>query len=278
MKNFRRILLASSLALAATGLASANTIGTASCTGTVLLTCTITETAVGGPSTLNVSTGNGLISFDKFGNLGIAGTLTGTSLYVGFQTTTNSLSAKNNATDTTDATTFTFGYNNQFAFDPASTLASADTTALNTGLGVAAGSTFLIKPGASIANQAIASGATFSIPNPVSAPTTGYYSLFGEANLCGLGTTSTSQCALSGDYSGAGTFSVGILDTAQYVSQITGTGTLNLTVLASSVMNEVGSVTYTYTVNTAATPEPATFALFGGALLGAGLLRKRMVR
>ena len=99
----------------------------------------------------------------------------------------------------------------------------------------------------------------------------------GTADSYDSATTAVSSADFS-LFTGTGSVIFPIFTKTRTVTDLTG-GNLNLSQTTQGVAE--ATVTYTYSVATTtvpSTPEPATFALFGGALLGLGLLRKRNVR
>jgi hypothetical protein len=98
-----------------------------------------------------------------------------------------------------------------------------------------------------------------------------------QASNCTTGAFITgnglNQNGVLGDYIGAGTFSLagGTLSG----NTVTGGGSVSATIISTGFME--AEVDYTYTPN-GTTPEPSTMALFGGALLGLGLIGKKRFR
>jgi len=295
MKNFRRILLTSAAALGIASVASATTItgtaGTPSCTdnGTIM-TCKVTVSGsttgnfqVGEPTTDYPNATPELIQLSNFGSLGITGTYVGAVFDFQFGNAVTNIAIKNNDTSSDQAT---ITINSAASLDSATTgLNSTDllnVVSVSQGLAfstsVRNGSAYtygLNKQVYSSGNQTIFAGNTFNGTN----------SSFTDNLSAGLASTgsdfNTAPIALSTDLSGAGSFTIGTNDILSYnVANNGGTGNLNLGVQYNSSYSTAAAVTYTYTVPDppSSTPEPATFALFGGALLGAGLLRKRVVR
>ena len=76
-----------------------------------------------------------------------------------------------------------------------------------------------------------------------------------------------------GAFSGAGNFNVGVT-TLTSITANGGGG--NVTVGQSTSGTIAGTVTYDYAPPPSGTPEPATMALMGGALIGLGMLGKRL--
>lgn len=70
-------------------------------------------------------------------------------------------------------------------------------------------------------------------------------------------------------------FKFGLTDTQQFGESLDGTGLLNLNIQATTTYSAEAEVTYEYSVPPSGTPEPASMALMGGALIGLGLLGKR---
>jgi len=284
MKNLRRILLTSTLAVAVSGLASATTItyNLVSDNGTTS-TYTATETYSSGAVSTTSGTPSALAQFDYFGNLGLTGaTLTGATLYYGYTAQINSLSVTNNGA----TAGITVSLANAFSVDSGTTLPSADLTNLlsgaNSGGGATLNQTVDTRSVPGFTNQNITAGGTYSIPSPTFLPASGEYNLMRILGAISGSNTSTTPVALTSSlYTGTGFFDFGANDSVSFVGQIVGGGSPNVTVTSNTQFSATSTLVYTYTVADpppSSTPEPATFALFGGALLGAGLLRKRAVR
>jgi hypothetical protein len=295
MKNFRRILLTSAAALGIASVASATTItgtaGTPSCTdnGTIT-TCKVTVSGsttgnfqVGEPTTDYPNATPELLQLSNFGSLGITGTYVGAVLDFQFGNAVTNIAIKNNDAGTDQAT---ITINSLASLDSATT--GLNSTDLLNVVSVAEGLGFTTSTRNATAfqyglnklvytsgNQVIFAGNTFNGTN----------SSFTDNLSAGTSSTgsdfNTFPITLTTDLSGAGSFVIGTNDILSYnVANNGGTGALNLGVQYNSSYNTAAAVTYTYTVTDppSTAPEPATFALFGGALLGAGLLRKRIVR
>lgn len=154
-----------------------------------------------------------------------------------------SVSGTNNAAQ---AQTFTVGVNSDGTFS----------------IPVSSGLTLDLIPGFSKKYTSVASGASFG-PTAITGTDTESTALDTNATdlaqVTGAGTITGSYSTLSG----------------QSIAGGGGNIVANVSLAADASL----SITYNYSIpDVSTTPEPATFALFGGALLGAGLLRKRMVR
>jgi len=83
------------------------------------------------------------------------------------------------------------------------------------------------------------------------------------------------SAAVLGEFTGTGSEDLNAVTLTQTLLSNTGGNTTATQVTDASVS---GTVTYTYLAASTGTPEPATFALFSGALLAIGLYRKKAVR
>ncbi len=101
--------------------------------------------------------------------------------------------------------------------------------------------------------------------------------------VTGAGSSTGNTCnSYSGTITAPGTTNTHDLDTGATLQTDAGTPftlAVSSAVSAGSVQTSIGDliVEYDYTVNSSGAPEPATLALVGGALLGLGLLRKKIV-
>jgi len=265
MKNFRRILLASTLTIAATGLASATTI-----TGQL----TATQSQSGGPTTFNFGNGapqpNVPLVFNQFNAASIEGSLTPDA---GFTIDAGSVTL----------TSIHFTYSTSVAGSYSVTNGSGSTAS------------YTVTDSAIVDLTSFGGGAYYEEALPTNSIT--IHNLADGATATG---TLTATGTGSADYNGSGSLTGhtgGNPDASISVTPFLGSGTVTLyavgnftgsiggTSFTGSVGgtgSETATLAYDYSFSETAipssTPEPATFALFGGALLGAGLLRKRVVR
>ncbi len=267
MKNLRRILLTSAAALGIASVASANTISY------------VTTTPVNNQST-EVSYNLVLQKFDSS-----LGTLTGVTIYFYGTETSSTLDIKNNSGGTitadavasvnlTSSTTNTAFNSDRFLGENVTVFDTG--LATNSALGSCANSATPITGGANCTQVTVLGGATNHYGPITVANTDSPYGLTtgtGSLGTFGVVKTDTNSSNIL-NYVGTGTFSL-TGTTVNATTQSGAGGNFQFTQIANASFT--AEVDYTYTVPTG-TPEPATFALFGGALLGAGLLRKRILR
>jgi hypothetical protein len=98
---------------------------------------------------------------------------------------------------------------------------------------------------------------------------------FGDVNS---GDGCTAALTANGTYSGNGSFIYGLDATGAFsVAGGGSTPNVDLTVQGSATQTAEAEVTYEFTTSaTSLTPEPTTMVLFGSALVGLGLLRRRV--
>lgn len=252
MINIRRLLFASTIALAATCLASATSI-------------VQTFTLGGGPQITNWSKSSSISQF----NTGL-GTLLDIRFLTSFSTYLQDVGTDNNPGSTgTDSFVFSGSTNGNLG-DPTNSLIVAPSTSVSsTILNKAFNSTFIAS--ANTTATAGVSNATYLI----------------DPSLYASGCNGTAQAGCLA-LATPNPFAVDPLVYSVYL----GNGTILLTGSASTFGSFYGppdtetksgnatmsvTVIYDYTAaSTSGTPEPATMALFGSGLIGLGLLRRRM--
>jgi len=265
MTMLRRILTAAPVFALACGMASANSIDSVS----------NTVSGTGGGYTLTMN------GFNTDGGLY---TLTGVELY--FSAIENITTFTLTSTETVTTATFNVATQTNMVLSFTNSANSADKyigetlTTFDTGIGSALGSCSAIGgPPSAIPDDCqpivlghggVYSKTAYSISNTNSADKYGLPVGTGLGGTTGVTLAGTSIS----DYI-TPTFSLtGSISTSETTSEL-GSGVFNANINQGGNTQFVAEVDYTYTVNNGA-PEPATFVLLGGALLGLGVVRNRL--
>jgi hypothetical protein len=250
MTTFRRILLTTSLAAAASGLASANSIDF------------LSTPTTSGPTATDFSYSLSLPEFNLSGF-----TLTGATIYFFAEETVSSLTFTNNVVI---PETFTPSVTDNVTSSAGNTANSADAFGAET---------------LSLFDQSITLGPKGAPTCPAGTPSASCssvtYTTLPKVDNLGLGlTTGTGGVGLTGvvesisgadlvNYIGSGNFNL----TGSTLTTLSGLGGGNVVGFIDGTVQVSAEVDYTYTV--AATPEP-TMGLIAGALAGHELLGRRL--
>jgi len=266
MKNIRRALFTSALAIAACGIASAGSI-------------TQTFNLPGGSSLTNWSAtiNPNSYSFLQNGSPSIYGTLTSVTVTYSWAVTGTGSATDNNAT-TTGGDNFTYEVDAKTSLWSGTSTSSAGAISLfeNTGLATTPqGNQVLGNNGSGCvdANFGInkATGQTMTESGCVD--TSAIEAVSGNGDNANLTTTVTTGTAFNYFSSCATSACLSFIGKASTLFQVAGP-TNTSSPLANAT--EAVSITYNYSAPVTGTPEPATMFLMGSALVGVGLLRKRI--
>jgi len=266
MTILRRILTTAALAVIATGLASANIIDS--------LSNIVAGTGGGYTLTMNdFDTHNGLYTLNSV-ELFFSATENITNFDL-TSTETSTTATFNVATQTNMVETFTNSAN------PANRFLGETLTTFDTGIGSALGSCSSIGgPPSAIPDNCTAivlgpgssyDSGPYTISNSNPADQYGLPTGTGHGGLTGVTLAGTSI----GDYIGTGTFNLAASISSSQTTSEGGSGVFNAAITENGNTSFQGEVDYTYTVNSG-TPEPTTMLLLGGALVGLGVVRKRL--
>lgn len=259
---------------------------------------TVTQTSTLPMQSLNINSPTSLFTFQDFASLGITN-----GVYVAGDTTfdyqftnqVNTFTVTNNDSTTDVVNAQIIG---TLGVDSTATLpqgtSGANNDYINAAAALNAGFTFSgTNPNRTVnptldqivttGSQTVASGATYSYPTPAD-------QTFGiGSSLCTPTTFGDTQkgdgCALSlkqdTTYAGAGTVSWGLTEIGSFsfAGSNSNSSNVNLTIVGNTSYGAESEITYEYSVVVPpSTPEPTTMVLFGSALVGLGLLRKRVSR
>ena len=265
MKNIRRALFTSALAIAACGIASAGSI-------------TQTFNLPGGSSLTNWTTtiNPNSYSFLQNGLPSIYGTLNSVTVTYSWAVTGTGAATDNNAT-TTGGDNFTYEVDTRTSLWSGTSTSSAGAISLfeNTGLGIGVGDTSLGNNGTGCVDASFgigkATGQTMTETSCVDS--SAIEALSGNTDNAQLTTTVSSGTAFNYFTSCSTATCLAFVGKASTLFQVAGP-TNTSSPLANAV--EAVSITYNYSAPVTGTPEPATMFLMGSALVGVGLLRKRI--
>jgi hypothetical protein len=255
MTTLRRLLLTTSLAAAACGVASANSIDFLSTPTTV------------GPSNTDFTYSLSLPKFNLVGD-----TLTGAKIYFFGEETVSTL-ALNNSSSSVE--TFTYIASSNITSLSSNSANNADKFSGETLNLFSSGPITLGPTGTSACPEATPSAACSSVAyTPPSLVVSNIDPALGPTGTGGLGLDGIVKNITGVDlanYLGAGAFTLG--GSTKSLTTFSGGGN-NIGSVVNTVAQFSAEIDYTYTIPSS-TPEPVTTALLGGGLLGLGLLGKR---
>jgi len=306
MTTLRRILTTAGLVVAAAGLASATSIN---CSGTLSNpTVTFGTDASTGLDTVTQCASfaaplntNSPFNFGSFNSLGITNGVyesADTTFDYQFSNILTQFQVTNNDTETD-----TINASVQSLITNSSTTTLPNYPSFSGFLQTADGTNGLLIPNASntfapnagvgtqtttlaaITGQTLAQGSTYVyVGLPVTYTDGIYLTINGNNgnNACSFGDTDrgddcNSHFNDSGNFFLTNSFVFGTSDNQMFGESVTGSGNLNLNIIATTNYTAEAEVTYEYTVSTG-TPEPTTMVLMGGALVGLGLFGKKRFR
>jgi hypothetical protein len=313
----RRMLTFAAISLGVTQFASASFVITygGSCSPGVGV-CTVTQTHTLPSQQLNVVSPQALFSFYNFQDAGLGltagATLTGATFDTVFDNILSALTISNNDTNTSGSSTIKVQLQSNPALDTNSTINAGDLAKImgifnptdpsdGLSLGTGSGPIFVL---ADTGFQTLNSGDNYNYPGlPSTVLKDGNtFNFFNGGGPCSGNTgspapPSADNCAsptaigagafalgtfpvklTTALYNTTGSYTWGLIDTVSYAVTGSGSsGTQTIQVSYTSSYDQIAEITYSYTLPST-TPEPATMALFGSALVGLGLLRRRASR
>jgi len=256
MTTLRRALLTTSLAVAASGAASANSI--------FYLSSPTTE----GPTNTDFTYSLALPKFNLAGD-----TLTGATIYFFAQENINTLTLTNTASS---AETFTIALTSNVVLNATNSANNADkfkneTLSLFSQTGITLGAA-----GSGACPESTPSGSCSTVAYTPPSLTVTNLSVASPTGTGTGGVQGAVKAITGGDlanYVGAGNFTLG---GQTHSLESLGGGGANITAAIATTAQFSAEVDYTYTVPvTGGAPEPATLAMMGGGFLGLGWLFKR---